>query len=172
MKALIDVVVLVAVAVVAQRGAVDGLRDLGGVIDRRRRSSASPRARAGGGLQRGERAPGVARREPHQWSRRRRRAERDRAGEPARVGDRAVDQHRARSSSVSGSSVSRSERDSSGEITENDGFSVVAAIRMTQPFSTPGQQGVLLGLGEAVDLVEEQHGLPAVQVAARAAPPP
>src|SRR5690606_21594145 len=32
------------------------------------------------------------------------------------------------------------ERDNSGEITENDGFSVVAAIRITQPFSTPGNR--------------------------------
>jgi hypothetical protein len=42
------------------------------------------------------------------------------------------------SSSVSGWSVSSSDRDRRGEMTENDGFSVVAAIRMTQPFSTPG----------------------------------
>ncbi len=34
--------------------------------------------------------------------------------------------------------MSSSERESSGEMTENDGFSVVAATRMTQPFSTPG----------------------------------
>jgi hypothetical protein len=39
---------------------------------------------------------------------------------------------------VSGFSVSRSERDSSGEFTENDGFSVVAATRVTQRFSTLG----------------------------------
>ena len=45
---------------------------------------------------------------------------------------------RPRSSSVSGCRVSSSERDSSGEMTENEGFSVVAAMRMTQPFSTPG----------------------------------
>ncbi|MNY76657.1 hypothetical protein D3C86_2163110 [compost metagenome] len=44
------------------------------------------------------------------------------------------------SSSVSGCSVSSRERDSSGEMTENDGFSVVAAIRITQPFSTPGRR--------------------------------
>ncbi len=43
-----------------------------------------------------------------------------------------------RSSSVSCSRVSSRDRDSSGEMTENDGFSVVAAIRMIQPFSTPG----------------------------------
>ena len=42
------------------------------------------------------------------------------------------------SSSVSGSRVSSSERESSGEITEKNGFSVVAATRVTQRFSTPG----------------------------------
>ena len=44
------------------------------------------------------------------------------------------------SSSVSGCRVSSSDRDSRGEITENEGFSVVAAMRMTQPFSTPGSR--------------------------------
>ena len=39
-----------------------------------------------------------------------------------------------------GCRVSSSERESSGEITENDGFSVVAAMRITQPFSTPGRR--------------------------------
>ena len=38
----------------------------------------------------------------------------------------------------SGCSVSSSERDSSGEFTENDGFSVVAATSVTQRFSTLG----------------------------------
>ena len=70
-----------------------------------------------------------------------------------------------RSSSVSGFSVSSSDRDSSGEITENEGFSVVAAISTTQPFSTPGQQRVLLRLRESVDLVEEEDRGLAVQVA-------
>ena len=45
-----------------------------------------------------------------------------------------------RSSSVSGRSVRSSDRDSSGEMTENDGFSVVAAMSTTQPFSTPGSR--------------------------------
>ncbi len=44
------------------------------------------------------------------------------------------------SSSLSGSRVSSRDRDSSGEITEKDGFSVVAATRITQPFSTPGSR--------------------------------
>ena len=42
------------------------------------------------------------------------------------------------SSSVSDSSRSSRLRDSSGEITLKDGFSVVAATRVTQRFSTPG----------------------------------
>jgi hypothetical protein len=43
------------------------------------------------------------------------------------------------SSSVSGSRVSSSERESSGEITEKNGFSVVAATSVTHLFSTPGR---------------------------------
>ncbi len=45
-----------------------------------------------------------------------------------------------RSSSLSVSSVSSRDRESNGEMTENEGFSVVAATRMTQPFSTPGSR--------------------------------
>ena len=45
---------------------------------------------------------------------------------------------------------------------------MVAAIRVTQRFSTAGQQRVLLGLGEAVDLVDEQHGLAPVHAERRA----
>ncbi len=44
------------------------------------------------------------------------------------------------SSSVRGSRVSSRERESSGEITEKYGFSVVAAIRVTQRFSTAGSR--------------------------------
>ena len=32
------------------------------------------------------------------------------------------------------------DRDSNGATTENDGFSVVAATKITQPFSTPGNR--------------------------------
>ena len=47
--------------------------------------------------------------------------------------------HTARtSSSVSGSRVSSSDRDSSGEMTLKNGFSVVAATSDTHRFSTPG----------------------------------
>ena len=42
------------------------------------------------------------------------------------------------SSSLSGSRVSSSDRDSSGPTTENDGFSVVAPMNETQRFSTAG----------------------------------
>ncbi len=42
------------------------------------------------------------------------------------------------SSSPKGLSVSIKERDNKGEMTENDGFSVVAAISVTQRFSTAG----------------------------------
>ena len=42
------------------------------------------------------------------------------------------------SSSLSGRSVSSSDRDSSGPTTENDGFSVVAPMKETQRFSTAG----------------------------------
>jgi hypothetical protein len=41
---------------------------------------------------------------------------------------------------VSGSRVSSSDADSSGEITEKNGFSVVAATSVTQRFSTPGSR--------------------------------
>ena len=44
------------------------------------------------------------------------------------------------SSSPRGCSVSSRDRDSNGEITEKDGFSVVAATRVTQRFSTAGSR--------------------------------
>ena len=62
------------------------------------------------------------------------------------------------SSSVSGLRVNNNDRDSSGEMTEKLGFSVVAAISVTSRFSTAGQH-ILLGFGEAMHLVDEQHGL-------------
>ena len=72
--------------------------------------------------------------------------------------------------SVSGRRVSSSERESSGEMTEKLGFSVVAATSVTRRFSTNDrrQEHVLLGLGEAVHLVHEQHRpLPAGEPAPR-----
>jgi hypothetical protein len=137
------VVVLVAVAVVAQQRAIDGAATIAmrlapctarlvaplGIA-----SSAARRARPPPSAV--ERPARVARGEPDD-----RGAalglELDGSVEPARsVTARSTSM--PRSSSVRSSSVSSSDRDSSGEITENDGFSVVAATRMTHPFSTPG----------------------------------
>ena len=64
------------------------------------------------------------------------------------------------SSSLSGFRVSNKDRDSSGEMTEKLGFSVVAAISVHQPVLHRWQQDVLLGLGEAMHLVDEQHRFP------------
>ena len=88
--------------------------------------------------------------------------ERELPRQPALVLDREASTS-ATSSSLSGPRVMSIERDSSGAMTEKEGFSVVAATRMTRRFST-GEQRVLLGLGEAVDLVEEEHRLAVVQV--------
>ena len=49
-------------------------------------------------------------------------------------------------------------------MTEKDGFSVVAATRIDLAVLDARQEGVLLRLGEAVDLVEEEDGLAAVEV--------
>ena len=76
----------------------------------------------------------------------------------------AVAPSAARPRSMSARAASRSralsrnrvERDSSGGFTSKKGFSVVAPMRVSRPLSTAGQQRVLLGLAEAVDLVEEQ----------------
>ncbi len=43
-------------------------------------------------------------------------------------------------------------------MTSNDGFSVVAPINVTVPFSTACKQRVLLRLVEAMDLVDEEYG--------------
>ena len=50
-------------------------------------------------------------------------------------------------------------------MTSNAGFSVVAPISVTQALLDGRQQRVLLGLVEAVDLVEEEHRLPAAGIA-------
>ena len=150
------VVVLVAVAVVAHRGPVDR-----GLQGGQRRSGPRP-------------WPGPRRRRPPARSapagRRRRRSaagarRRPRRGAAAPPRPRSSASARrtrvAMSSSVSGSRVSSSERDSSGLTTEKNGFSVVAATSVTDPVLDRAEQRVLLGLGEAVHLVDEQHGLPA-----------
>ena len=60
-----------------------------------------------------------------------------------------------RSSSERGWSRRTRERERSGAVTSKDGFSVVAPTKSTRPFEGR-QEGVLLGLVEAVDLVYEE----------------
>ena len=91
--------------------------------------------------------------------------ERDRAVEPARVADGAVDQHAEVVVARAARGSSSSERDSSGEMTENDGFSVVAATRMTQPFSTPGSSASCCALVKRWISSRNKHGRDAVEVA-------
>jgi len=69
--------------------------------------------------------------------------------------------------SGSGAAVAGSATRQQRRYDENDGFSVVAATSSTTRFST-AQQRVLLGLGESVHLVDEQHGLLAVRGRRRA----
>ena len=52
-------------------------------------------------------------------------------------------------------------RDSSGEMTSKEGFSVVAPISVMSAALHVGQEGVLLGLVEAVDLVDKEDRSPA-----------
>ena len=70
------------------------------------------------------------------------------------------------SASVSGCSCSTSDRDSSGETTEKNGFSVVAAISTMVRSSTAPSSESCWVLGEPVHLVDEQHGLLAGATAA------
>ena len=127
---------------------------------------------AGGRLERGERAPGVAAGDPHEVRRGRRRS---RVWAPAsprssasggidEVGDLVVveqrlerDEHRAREQRGDDA-----ERRVLGRGRDEDDGAVLDA----------GQQRVLLGLGEAVDLVEEEHGLAVVEVALAHGPGP
>ena len=67
------------------------------------------------------------------------------------------------SSSVSASRRQTRIRDRSAALTSKYGFSVVAPISVIVPSSTCGSKRVLLGLVEAMDLVEEQDGPRAVE---------
>ena len=67
-------------------------------------------------------------------------------------------QRRRRPRPSSGSSTSTRVRESSGAITSNDGFSVVAPIRIDRAALDVRQERVLLRLVEAVDLVDEEDG--------------
>ena len=132
-----DVVVLVAVAVVAHGGPVRRTarrrpRRSRRVPGRRRPRRTPPGRSARGGRRRrraGGSGPALVGRHDTAPPRRAEAALVGRA--PGRAGRRCR-------ASVSGFSVSSSDRDSSGEMTENDGFSVVAAIRVTSRFSTAG----------------------------------
>ena len=50
-------------------------------------------------------------------------------------------------------------------MSSKEGFSVVAPTRTTSPRLDVGQEGVLLGAVEAVDLVDEEEGAPALGLA-------
>ena len=140
MNALIDVVVLVAVPVVAQARAVDGAL---GVLERRPRRRARvavPRSSAapGRGLERGQRRARVARRPAAPGASRRRRSSATAPSSPRGSLDR-------RSTSTPDVVVvqrlegeQRATATAAARSRENDGFSVVAATSMTQRFSTPG----------------------------------
>ena len=54
-----------------------------------------------------------------------------------------------------------SQRESSAAITSKYGFSVVAPIKTTSSFLHRVEECILLGLGETMDLVDEEHGSPA-----------
>ena len=62
-----------------------------------------------------------------------------------------------RSAAVSGSSTYTRQRDSSAPFSSKLGFSVVAPISVIDAPLDVGQEGVLLGPVEAVDLVAEEH---------------
>ena len=59
--------------------------------------------------------------------------------------------------SVSGSSLSTRVRERSGAITSNEGFSVVAPMKVIRAVLDVRENRVLLGFVEAVDLVEEEN---------------
>ena len=74
------------------------------------------------------------------------------------------------SSSVSGSRRSSRQRESSGEITEKNGFSVVAATSVTQRFSTPGSSASCWALlNRCTSSTNRTVSLPVATSSARAA---
>jgi hypothetical protein len=66
----------------------------------------------------------------------------------------------ARSASPRLCSTCTAARDSSAELTSNDGFSVVAPMKVNRPTFHMRQEGVLLALVEAVHLVDKDDGAP------------
>ena len=182
------VVVLVAVAVVAQQRPVDGPGDdIGG--DRRLRGCRGIRPLVVAGrrgirrrrrfrlrrhglgrrdrrrLECGERAARVARREPDDRGPRLG-LELDPAGEAARVFDGAVDQH---AEVVVGEEFEREQQRSRQERRDDRERRVLGrgGDQDDPAVLDTGQQRVLLGLREPVDLVEEEHRGESVEVAAR-----
>ena len=62
----------------------------------------------------------------------------------------------AMSSGPRGSRTTTRQRDSNAELTSNEGFSVVAPIKLIGAIFDRAQEGVLLGLVETMDLVDEE----------------
>ena len=156
-----DVVVLVAVAVVAHRGPVDGR--LQGV-----RSDGVDGLGVGAGrrlLQVGQRAPGVAARQPQQAGARLG-GELVPSGEATRVDDRPVDQL---PDVLVGERPQREQQRAGEQRGDHREGRVLRGGRdqRHQPVLDGRQQHVLLGLGEPVHLVHEQDG----RAAARQLPP-
>ena len=156
-----DVVVLVAVLVVLERDAVDGaLGVLEGDGDRPLLAFLLMGVReggAGGGLERRQRGPGVAGGRPHDVCTCSC-IDRDLAAQAPPVGHRAIDEQ------SDGGVVQGLEREQqrAGQQGRHDAERRVLGGRGDEHDPAvlhPGQQRVLLGLAEPVDLVEEQHGV-------------
>lgn len=147
------VVVLVAVAVVLHRGAVDGR------LDRLQGDLRLPRGdgRTGRRLQCGERPPRVAAGDPQQMGLGVL-GQGDRAAEPPLLDERPAQE---RAQVVVGQRL-QGEQQGAREQRRDD--REVRVLRGGGDEGDPavlhgGEQGVLLGLGEAVDLVQEEDGL-------------
>ena len=120
-----------------------------GFVDHRRVAD-----RAGDRLERVQQAPRVAVGVADQ-AQRRRVVERRRAEQGAR--GRSTWPVRPRRAAAASCTVAR---DSSAELTSNDGFSVVAPMKVNNPRLDVRQEGVLLRLVEAVHLVDEDDRRP------------
>ena len=162
-----DVVVLAARAVVAHRGDRDGLLDVReldglGVLARRVAAAGGPGVGGDPGrrLEGGERAAGVPARHPHEVVAGRV-GEGEGAVEPPLVLQRRLDDLLV---------GERGEGDEhrAGQQGRDDGEARVlgrCGDEDDEAVLDTGQEGVLLGLAEAVDLIEEEDGLAAVEVA-------
>src|SRR5215213_2386697 len=158
------VVVLVTVLVVPDDRDVEGALRF---LHRHRRDVAllarplRGQCRAGRSLQRGQGPPGVPGGDPHEVLQRVV-GQPDRSVQPARVGHGPLDQP------ADVGVIERAQRQHQGprQQRRHDGEGRVLGRGRHQhdpAVLDAGQQGVLLGLGEAVDLVQEQHGGAPVQ---------